>query len=52
MFRHTAVLSGTEERCSGIVCHLFINFKKACDLFRREVFYNILIEFNVLMEIG
>ena len=29
---------------------LFIDFKKACDSFRREVFYNILIEFGIPMK--
>jgi hypothetical protein len=29
------------------VHHLFIDFKKACDSVRREVLYNILIEFGI-----
>jgi hypothetical protein len=30
---------------------LFIDFKKACDLVRREVLYSILIEFGVTMKL-
>jgi len=33
------------------VHQLFIDFKKACDSFRREVFNNILIEFGIPMEL-
>jgi len=29
------------------VCHLFIDFKKGDDSVRREVLYNILIEFGI-----
>jgi hypothetical protein len=32
------------------VHQLFIDFKKACDLIRREVLYNFLIEFGIPME--
>jgi len=30
---------------------LFIDFKKACDSVRREVLYNILIEFGITMKL-
>jgi hypothetical protein len=33
--------------CNGTVHQLFIDFKKACDSFRREALYNILIEFGI-----
>jgi hypothetical protein len=33
------------------VQHLFIDFKKAYDSVRREVLYNILIEFGVPMKL-
>jgi sorting nexin-29 len=33
--------------CNEAVHQLFIDFKKAYDLFRREVLYNILIEFGI-----
>jgi hypothetical protein len=33
------------------VHHLFIDFKKAYDSDRREVLYNIVIEFGVLMKL-
>jgi hypothetical protein len=33
------------------VHQLFIDFKKACDSVRREVLYNILIEFGVPMKL-
>ena len=35
----------TTRQCIGT----FIDFKKACDLVRREVLYDILIEFGILM---
>jgi hypothetical protein len=34
------------------VCKLFIDFKKAYDSVRREVLYNILIEFGIPMKLG
>jgi hypothetical protein len=34
-----------------IVHHLFIDFKKAYDSVRREVLYNILIEFGVPLKL-
>jgi hypothetical protein len=33
------------------VQHLFIDFKKAYDSFRREVLYNILIEYGIRMKL-
>jgi len=33
------------------VCHLFIDFKKTSDSVRREVLYNILIEFGIPMKL-
>jgi hypothetical protein len=33
------------------VHQVFIDFKKVCDTVRREVLYNILIEFGVLMKL-
>ena len=36
---------------SETVLRLFIDFKKAYDSFRREVFYNILIEFGTPMKV-
>jgi len=33
------------------VLHLYIDFKKAYDSVRREVLYNILIEFGILMKL-
>jgi hypothetical protein len=36
---------------SETVLRLFIDFKKACDLVRREVLYNILIEFGVSVKL-
>ena len=32
--------------------HEDIHFKKACDLVRREVLYNILIECGIIMKLG
>jgi small basic protein len=32
------------------VCELFTDIKKACDSFRREVVYSILIEFGIPMK--
>jgi hypothetical protein len=37
---------------SETVHQLFIGFMKACDSVRREVMYNILIEFGVPMKLG
>ena len=36
---------------SEAVRHLFIDFKKAYDSVRREMLYNILIEFGIFMEL-
>jgi len=33
------------------VKHLVVDFKKAYDSFRREVLYNILIEFGITMKL-
>jgi hypothetical protein len=33
------------------VHQLFVDFKKACDSVRRELLYNIIIEFGVLMKV-
>jgi hypothetical protein len=33
------------------VYQLFVDFKKACDSVRREVLYNILIEFGISMKL-
>jgi hypothetical protein len=38
-------------KCNKTVHHLFIDFKKACDSVRREVLYNIFIEFGVPMKL-
>jgi hypothetical protein len=43
-------LSATGEEYTGKVHTLFVNFKKACDLFRREVSYDILIELGTPMK--
>jgi hypothetical protein len=32
---------------NGTVHQLFIDFKKACDSVKREVLYNILLEFGI-----
>jgi hypothetical protein len=37
---------------NGTVYHLFIDFKRACLSVRREVLYNILTEFGILMKLG
>jgi hypothetical protein len=34
------------------VCQIFIDFKQAYGLIRREVLYNIIIEFGILMKPG
>jgi hypothetical protein len=34
------------------VHQLFLSFKKACDSIRREFFYNILIEYGIIMTIA
>jgi hypothetical protein len=38
--------------CNETVHSLFINLKKAFDSVRREVLYNILIEFGILMKLA
>jgi len=37
----------TKSEYNDAVHHLFIDFKKACDSVRREVWYNILTEFGI-----
>jgi hypothetical protein len=37
--------------CNKAVHELFIEFKEACDSVRREVFYNILIQFGIPMRL-
>jgi hypothetical protein len=39
--------TGKKWEYNETVLHLFIDFKKACDSVRREVLYNILIEFGI-----
>jgi len=38
-------------KCNGTVHQLYIDFKKACDSVRRQVLYNILIEFGIAMKL-
>jgi hypothetical protein len=43
-----------EKKCeyTVIVDHIFIDIKKAYDSVRREVLYNVLIEFGLPMQLG
>jgi hypothetical protein len=43
-------VTGEKWEYSGTVLHLFIDFKEAHDTVRREVLYNIVIEFRLLVE--
>ena len=49
-FGYTFVLENKWEY-NKAVHQLFIDFKKACDSVRREVLYNILIEFDIPMKL-
>jgi hypothetical protein len=42
---------GEKMEYGETVHQLFIDFKEACDSVRKEVLYNILIEFGVPMEL-
>jgi hypothetical protein len=44
--------TGEKSEYNETVHKLFIDFKKACDSVRREVLYNILIEFGIPMKLG
>jgi hypothetical protein len=44
--------NGEKWEYSEAVHQLFLDFKKACDSMRREVLYNILILFAVLMKLA
>jgi hypothetical protein len=45
-------LSGTGEKseCNGTLHQLFIDFEKSYDSARREVLYNIFIQFGIPMK--
>jgi hypothetical protein len=43
---------GTKWECNGTVGQLFIDFKKAYDSVKREVLYNILLEFGIPKKLG
>ena len=43
--------TGEKWECNEAVHQLFIAFKKAYDSIRREVLYNILIEFDIMMKL-
>jgi hypothetical protein len=49
-FLHSSDI-GLKMEYSKRVHKQFIDFKKACDLARREVLYNILIEFGVPLKL-
>jgi hypothetical protein len=40
-----------KEEYNETVHQLFVDFKKACDSVRREVLYNVLIEFGIPMKL-
>jgi hypothetical protein len=43
--------TGEKWEYNGTVHQLFIDFKMACNSVRREVWYNILISFGVVMKL-
>jgi hypothetical protein len=45
------VVTGKKWEYNGSVHQLFIDFKKACDSVKREVLYNILLEFGITKKI-
>jgi len=48
---HTQILEEKKCEYNETVYDLFTNFKKAYDSVRREILYNILIEFGILMKL-
>ena len=50
---HSAFVKHLRKKweCNEAVHHLFIDLKKAYDSVRREVLYNIPIEFGILMKL-
>jgi hypothetical protein len=50
-FLHSSDTEGKKWEFIETVHHLFIDFKRACDLARSEMLYNILIEFGVPMKL-
>jgi hypothetical protein len=51
---HSLILQILDKKWeyNGTVCQLFIDFKKACGLIRREVLYSIVIEFGMPRKLG
>ena len=52
LIMHSAVVQYLRKKWeyTDAVYQLLIDFKKACDSVRREVFYNILVEFGICMK--